>query len=529
VPNDLAVRRRLLISAAEILVVLALATAAAGLLRVTVDLADPSPVYLLAVAAIAIRRGTVAALAIAVGAFLTDNFLFVEPRYTFVVARPQQLATLLLLLVLGGLIGRLAGGQRDRAEEALRREREAEALYAISRILGSVDPFERALGAVVTELVARAQMARAWITETIAEGRERPIADSEPGRALPDVAGFALLRRDHAGEMATWHRIRPPLAAHAGASPDGVPCRVPLVAGGTELGSLWAARLRGAGLPTPEVTRLLGATADQVAQAIQRRRLARAAAEADVARRGDEAKSALLASVSHDLRTPLATIRAAAGTLAEAELEVTPADRARLGRAIDQEAARLNSLVTNLLDLSRIEGGAVEPALEQVSISLAVESTLDRIAASLAGRSVATDVPESLTAVADPILLDQVLTNLLENVARHAAPSSAVRISAMARPAGTGEVEIVVEDAGPGVPADRLGTLFGAFTRVPHPGRRVEGSGLGLAIVRGLAAAMGASVWASASDLGGLAIHVALRGRQPLPAGTGRAPVATGS
>ena len=528
-PNDLVVRSRLLAAAAEILVALALATAGAALLRVMVDLADPSPVYLLAVAAVAIRRGTVAALVMAVGAFLTDNFLFVEPRYTFVVARPQQFATLLLLLVLGGLIGRLAGGQRDRAEEALRREREAQALYAISRILGSVDPFDRALGAVVTELVGRAQMARVWITEAIVEGRERPIADSEAGRPLPDVAGFALLRRDDAGQMASWHRIRPPVAAHVGASPDGVPCRIHLVAGGAELGSLWAARPRGAGLPTPEVTRLLGAAADQVAQAIQRRRLAGAAAAADVARRGDEAKSALLASVSHDLRTPLATIRAAAGTLAEAELEVTPADRARLGRAIDEEAARLNGLVTNLLDLSRIEGGAVAPALEQVSIGMAVESTLDRLAASLAGRSVATDVPERLIAVADPILLDQVLTNLLENAARHAAPGSAVRISATARPGGAGEVEIVVEDAGPGVAADRLGTLFGAFTRVPHPGRRVEGSGLGLAIVQGLAAAMDGSVWASRSDLGGLAVHVALRGGQSIPSGAGRAPLATGS
>ena len=129
--GDAAARRRLVGTGGEILAALALATAVSALLRAWVDLADPSPVYLLAVAAAAIRRGTVAALVMAVAAFLTDNFLFVEPLYTFVVARPQQLATLLLLLVLGGLIGRLAGGQRDRAEEALRREREAQALYAI--------------------------------------------------------------------------------------------------------------------------------------------------------------------------------------------------------------------------------------------------------------------------------------------------------------------------------------------------------------------------------------------------------------
>jgi two-component system, OmpR family, sensor histidine kinase KdpD len=514
--RDAAARRRLLGTGGEILAALSLATALSALLRASVDLADPSPVYLLAVAVVAIRRGTVAALAVAVAAFLTDNFLFVEPRYSFVVARPQQLATLVLLLVLGGLIGRLAGGLRDRTEEALRREREAQALYAISRILGSVDPLERALHGVVAELVARGQLARAWITETVAEGRERPIADSDPSRALPDVAGFALLRRDDAGQSASWHRIRPPLA-HASTSADGVPCRVMLAAGGFELGSLWAARHRAAGMPTPEVTRLLGAAADQVAQAIQRRRLAAAAAEADVARRGDEAKSALLASVSHDLRTPLATIRAAAGTLAEAELEVTPADRARLGRAIDDEAARLNRLVTNLLDLSRIEGGAVQPELEQVSIGLAVESTLDRLAPTLAGRPVQTDVPDTLTALADPILLDQVLTNLLENVARHAGPGSAVRITATERRGRSGEIEIVVEDAGPGVPDDDLGRLFGAFSRAPKPGRRVEGSGLGLAVVQGLAAAMGATAWATRSDLGGLAIHLALLRGEPGP------------
>lgn len=501
--------RRLLTTAAEVVLALAAATAVGAALQAVLDLPDPSPVYLLAVAAVAIRRGSVAAIVMAVGAFLAYNFLFIEPRYTFDVARPQQLVTLLLLLVLGGLIGRLAGGQRDRAEEAARREHEAQALYAISRTLGSVDPFEAALATVVDELVSRSQMERVWIAESVTDGRERVIADSGPDRPLPEVAGFAVLRRGALDGRASWHRISPPRRTGPMGRGDETRHRVALVAGGTELGSLWAARSPGARTPGPEESRLLGVAADQIAQAIQRRRLASAAAEADVARRGDEAKTALLASVSHDLRTPLATIRAAAGTMAEPEIEVSVADRVALGRVIDEEATRLNRLVTNLLDLSRIDGGALHAQLEVVPVGLAVESTLDRLAPILAGRPLTTDLPAALPAVrADPILLDQVITNLVENAVRHAASDSAIRIAATLRDDGL--VDLVVEDGGPGVPEEQMGRLFGAFSRIERGGHRFQGSGLGLAIVRGLAAAMGASAWATRSELGGLAVHIAL-------------------
>jgi two-component system sensor histidine kinase KdpD len=179
-------------------------------------------------------------------------------------------------------------------------------------------------------------------------------------------------------------------------------------------------------------------------------------------------------------------------------------------RVVEAEAARLDRLVANLLDLSRIEGGALHPAAEPYDLLDLVEQVIDRMAPALAHETVELDVPSDLRPVlVDPIFVDQILTNLLENAVAHAGADRLVRISAATAPDGE-RIELIVEDSGPGVPTRELGELFEKFYRGSTRGAAARGMGIGLAVVRGLTEAMGGRVEARRSALGGLAIAVAL-------------------
>ena len=502
--------RRMLAPAAAIFAALAGGTLLAFVLETWLGLADASPVYLLAVAAVAIVVGTLPAIATAVGSFLVYNFLFIDPRLSFIVAGPQELLTLLLLLGLGVLIGRLAGTQRDRARQAARREREARALFAISRLFSTEPSSEVALAAATRRLAADARMETVWVGLGATEAQER-VAASSGDTDVARPATYAQLHRDPAEGRARWTRIHQPAASRsepAAGQPHGSAYRVELAVGSEPIGSLWAIRAANLGEPLLEETRLLAATADQMSQAIHRERLARQAMELEVARRSDELKSALLVSVSHDLRTPLSAIRAAAGNLADPEIEIDGDERRATAAAIDDEAQRLNRLVGDLIDMSRIEGRDLAPDLEAIPLGDAVESVVERLRPTLGDRPVALVVPVDLPPVrADATLLDQVLTNLLENVARHTPSGTPVRIEASAA-SGSG-VLVTIEDQGPGVPQQALSRLFERFYRVgPAPKHGRASSGLGLAVVRGFVEAMGGHVLASRGDAGGLRISL---------------------
>ncbi len=495
-------------------VALAGGTLLAFLLETWLGLADASSVYLLAVAAVAIGWGTLPAIATAAGGFLVYNFLFIDPRLSFIVAGPQELLTLLLLLGLGILIGRLAGLQRDRARQAARREGEARALFAISRLLSSGEPSEAALAAAVQRLATETGMDPVWVGLGTVEGQERIVARTGPVAPLPRPATYALLRRQADEGRAEWVRIHMPAAARLQPSAlDLRPAlvhRVELAVGGETIGSLWAVRPLDAGEPHLEETRLLAAAADQMGQAIHRERLARQAVELEVARRSDELKTALLVSVSHDLRTPLAAIRAAAGNLADPAIAIDDAERRATAAAIDDEAERLNRLVGNLIDMSRIEGRELAPDLEAIPLGYALESVMERLRPMLGARPVEVEIPPELPPVrADATLLDQILANLLENVARHTPAGTPLRLRATSDQQA-GSVLLTVEDAGSGVPDAALPRLFDRFYRSGEAatvGAR-PGSGLGLAVVRGFVEAMGGHADATRAPLGGLMISL---------------------
>lgn len=480
------------------------------LLEQSAGVPNASPAFLVAVVVVGLTSGTIAAVSTAVGAFLLYDFLFVHPVHTLVVQDPGEWLNLLLLLFVGVVVGRLTAIQRERAEAAGRREAEARALFRVSRRLALAASAEAALPELVAIIVSETSFRRAWLALG-SSGRERIVADSESGPPVLAPAVVALLQRRPGDEPAEWHRVHYSSGRAVAGSPEDLAHRIFIEAGGRRLGSLWALRPRAAGAPSHEETRLVSATADQIGQALERDRLAAEAMSAEVARQGDALKSALLDSVSHDLRTPLASIRAAAGSIKDPVVSWSP-DEVRAGaETIDQEAERLSRLVTNLLDMSRIEAGALRADLQPFVLSDLVGDALPRFATSLGERRIEVDIPGDLPAVSvDALLMEQVLANVIENAARHTPATSRIRVAGSLTADGL-MARLVIEDSGPGVPKTALPRLFDKFYRVEPSSTPIRrSSGVGLAVVRGLVEAMGGRVTAARSELGGVAISIEL-------------------
>ena len=471
---------------------------------------DASPIYLVAVVGVAVALGTAAAIVAAVLSFLLYNWLFVAPRFTLIVEDPAEYLNLLLLLFVGMVIGRLVALQSDRAEDAARRASESQALFRISRTLATSPRVADALPGLVEGLVTETRMDRIWIGR-LAGGRELVVADSSGG-PHPSPSIHVLLTRMPGDLPARWVRTHNPQESRRAEQPaaSGTELfRTKIAADDVALGSVWATRSRAEGLPDREETRLLSLAADQIGLAFRREQLAEAANAAEVGRQSEALKDALLDSVSHDLRTPLATIRAAAGSLMDPDVDWTDGERRAAARTIDLEADRLNGLVRSLLDMSRIEGGALHPSLEVLDVEDLVRPVVDRLAAVLEDHDVELRFEPGLPPIrADAVHFDGVLTNLLENAAKY-APGAPIRIAATAT--SDGRVRIRVEDGGPGVPPESEERLFERFYRVPRSGEGSRrGLGIGLGVVRGLTEAMGGEVMAGRSELGGLAVDVFL-------------------
>jgi two-component system sensor histidine kinase KdpD len=483
------------------------ATLAVAILQDGLGVSNPSALYLVAVVATAIASGTWGAVIAAVASFLLYNFLFVAPRYTLTVAQPGEFVNLLLLLFVGIVVGQLAALQRARADEAVAREREARSLFQVSRALATRSSTPDVLPAVVEILRADTGMSRVWITLGSDPGRERVAADTDDSAQV--ASGLQhVLQRMPGDTPARWVRVHQP-APPGSRQPSGADTyRVRIQAGDEPYGSILATRPRELRQPDPVETRLMAATADQLGQALRQDRLAAEAQAAELARQGEALMSSLLQSVSHDLRTPLATIRAAAGTLRPGA-GLDEAEQAESAEAIDREVEYLNRLVTNLLDLSRIEAGVLRADRDVFELDDIVGRTLERFAPRLAQRKleVALDAPP---VEVDPIFLDEGVGNALENAIKYTAPDTPIRVGAD-RAGSDGFVRLTVEDGGPGVPDDAIPRLFDKFYRVPGaPGGSRSGTGIGLAVVKGLIEATGGHVTARRSELGGLAIDLDL-------------------
>jgi two-component system sensor histidine kinase KdpD len=491
-----------------IAVALALGAAVVAVLERGAGLDTAAPAFILAVVAVAVLRGTGAAIATAFGSFLVYDVLFIEPYYNLTVHDPEEWLNLTLLLVVGVVVGQLAGRERDRAVAAIEGEREALALFNVSFTLATERDPAAALPTIARMVGDEVEAIRLWITvgESVA-------ADTAPPGSPPPLepAVYSSLRRRRGEEPADWVRVHTPRrTARMTQARAERGYRVAIAAGDRSLGAIWVIRPRRLGDPDEGERRVLASAADQISGSLERERLGHEATTAEVSRRSDALKSALLDSVSHDLRTPLASIRAAAGTLMDPDIDWPPDRRREIAASIDREAEWLNRLVTNLLDMSRIEAGELRPNLVVMNVADAVGEAIARAGTILGDRPLDVDVPADLPPVrVDEVLLAQVLANTLDNAAKYAGPGAPVRVTA--HDTDQQLVRVSIEDGGPGAPSATLPRLFEKFYRVPRKGEGSRrGTGIGLAVVRGIVDAMGGRVAARPSDLGGLAVDIDL-------------------
>jgi two-component system sensor histidine kinase KdpD len=437
------------------------------------------------------RRAAVVAAALSVGVF---DFLFVPPFYTLDVADPRYITTFATMFVVSLVIGTLVLRLREQREAALSRERRMSALHAASRDLSSavdvpdvaVATCRGAAKALAAEAVWFEVSEGSAVTPLVAEP-----ASSEAGAAAEDLAKFVA----GCGETVGLGTER------MGAEP--VLC-VPVRSLGGTAGVI-AVRPPEGSVPSPEQRELLEALAQGAALALDRIHHSEDARSAASNAEREALRSQLLSSVSHDLRTPLATITGAATALCEGP-ELDSDTKRELTQSIVDEAERLERLVANLLDMTRLDQGAVVPRREWVPAEEVVGSALTRLDRVLVGRPVRTKLDPDLPLLSvDPVLLEQLFVNLLENAIKYTPPGSELSITANA--AGD-NIQFDVADRGPGIDPGQEERIFERFHRGDAPG--VRGSGLGLPIARAIARVHGGQLTAATRDGGGAVFRLVL-------------------
>jgi two-component system sensor histidine kinase KdpD len=433
-------------------------------------------VYLLGVAFVASRHGRGPSALAAVLSVAAFDFFLVPPRLTFAVADTQYLITFGVMLLVSLLISTLAARVRAQADAARQREQRTQVLYSLSRDLAVARTADE-IARVVSRHVLDVFGGPATLLVPGPEGRlgmpSGPAADAREAA----VAHWAF---DH-GRMAGLGTDTLP-----GASALYLPVR------GTQavLGVL-GVRPDPTLLPLrPDQIDLLEALTRQAAAGLERVRLADEAQRARVAMEAERLRSTLLSSVSHDLRTPLATITGAVSSLLQ-DASLGDETQRELKEAIYEEAGRLNRLVTNLLDMTRLESGSLRLNRDWHSLEELVGSALARLGAGLKDRVVRVEIPEDLPLVpADGVLIEQALVNLLENALKYTDPACPIDVTAEV---ADGALVVEVADEGPGLPAGAEEQVFEKFYRAA-PEKR--GFGLGLPICRAIATAHGGRIWA---------------------------------
>ena len=470
-------------------------TALCWLVRDVFELSNLAMIYLLGVivSAMAFGRGpAIFASVLSVAAF---DFLFVPPRFTFAVSDGQYVVTFAVMLAVALVIGTLAARMREQTEAARAREQRAASLHQLSAQLAG----RRSVG----ELLAAAT---GWARDAL-EGRVVMLRPAEGG-GLRAVAGDAKLLDGggHEEGVARWAFDH---GREAGLGTDTLPgargLYVPLVASGPPLAVLALQPADPGRLRDPDRQRLLRTFAAQTAVALERGLLAEEAERARVEAETERARSALLSSVSHDLRTPLAAITGAATSLRDDPGTLAPAARTELSDTIVEEAQRLGRLVGDLLDMTRLESGALQPRSDWQSVEELVGATLARLEARLADRSLEVRVPADLPLVRlDDVLMGQVLYNLLDNALRYTPAGSPLSVTASV---GDGALRLEVGDRGSGLAPGEERRVFEKFYR----GRTDRGgTGLGLAICRGIVEAHGGRIEALPRPGGGALFRITL-------------------
>jgi two-component system sensor histidine kinase KdpD len=486
----------------------AITTALISLIVGRAQIANISMLYLVAVLVVAVAYGRAAAIVASVLAFLTFDWFFVPPTHQLVVADAEELISLALFLTTAMVTGTLAARERARAQEAEHREHDAKVLYEAAFLMAEPD-LERALVAVADHFRTALDLDAVSI-EADSEILPRPAiaARDEAARDALRATGTELRLMDPRGVS---RRIRLVGPLKPGAGRDKRARVVPIVSAKERIGTLRVLPRRGAAELGRGDERVLAIVAAQLGLTIESARLRKEATEAEVLRRADDLKTELLHAVSHELRTPLASILASAGSLRQHDVEWTDREREEFAGAIQEEAVRLDRVVGNLLDLSRIENGTLVPHKAWHDVGALVEDVAGRMRPVTSGHPVRVDVPEDLPPVElDYVEIQQVLTNLVENAAKFSPPGSEIGIS-VAR--DDGNFRFVVRDHGPGIAAVDSDRIFEPFVRLARAGQGPRGVGLGLAIAKRLVEAHSGTIWIDRSVGDGTSIVFTLPGR----------------
>ena len=480
------------------------ATAIAFGLDRTFARADVGMVFLSAVLAAGVLYGLRTALAAATVAFLVYNFFFLEPRYSFQIGSPTDVLTLFVFWAAALATGGLAGRLRDQQRATSRRASRVTTLLAASRRLSATAKQQDTAQALAEQLAA-ASGGKAMVLLP-ADGAIAPAAGS------PDLE--ELGPTDLTAARWAWERGEP-AGAGTGTLPNAGWTFRPLQ--GLKARSGVAATEANSGSVAEDEPFIL-ALLDQGAVALERAELAADAADAEALRRSDRLRTALLNSISHDLRTPLSTVLGSTTTLLEYGDGLAPEVRRDLLESVREEAERLNRYVGDLLDMTRIEGGVLAPRKDFVDVREVLTAALERVSRRLGSRQAVHDFPDRLTlAPADPGLLEQAFVNILENAIAYSPDGARIEIAAYE---DLRNVVVSIEDEGRGIPTAELEHVFEKFRRMGQPSDRGKGAGLGLAISKGFVDAMGGRI-AAASPIHegrGTRILISLPKQTPTPA-----------
>jgi two-component system, OmpR family, sensor histidine kinase KdpD len=444
-------------------------------------------VFLTSVLVSAIAYGRWPSVFTSLVSVLAFNFFFLPPLYTFTIADPENVVALFFFAIVAIIASNLTARVRAQAIGARQRAKTTEDLYQFSRKLAGAVTLDDLLWATVYQI---ALMLKVRVVLLLPEDETITVRAGYPPEDILDEADLAAAKW-------AWESGQP-----AGRGADTLPGAkrvfLPIRTGRGIVGVVGLDSDRQGPLLPPDQRRLFDALADQAALAIERVNLAQDVERARVAAETERLRSALLTSISHDLRTPLASILGSATSLKKYRRTLEDAAQEELVGTIQEESERLNRFIANLLDMTRLESGTIEPHSELVDLADIVGSALERAKEVVAKHDVRVDFSNDLPMLnIDPVLFEQVVFNLLDNAAKYTPPGSQIQVRGRQE---DGTIRLEILDEGDGIPTSDLERIFDKFYRVHAADRKRAGTGLGLPICRGFVEAMGGKIVAANRD-----------------------------
>jgi two-component system sensor histidine kinase KdpD len=480
------------------LAVVAVGLGAAELIHPRFGIENVDLVFLTAVVGVAVRYGLWPSMLASVAASLCYNFFFLPPVYTFTITDPTNVAAFFFFMLIAFLVSNLAARVRTQADTAIGRVRTTESLYAFSRKLAGTATLDDVLWATAYQI---ALMLKVRVVLLLPESGVLTVMAGYPPEDELDKADLAAANW-------AWSNDRP-----AGRGSDTLPGAkrlfLPMRTGRGLIGVIGIDDDRTGPLLTPDQRRLLDALVDQGGLAIERVLLVEDMDRVKRTVESDRLRGALLTSISHDLKTPLASVLGAASTMRDLGHDLTDAEKRDLLATVIDESERLNRFIANLLDMTKLESGAIVPNTAPHDVGEIVGSALRRAAKILGHHKVSLELAADLPMLElDAVLFEQVLFNLLDNAAKYAPADTTISIRGIR---DRDAILLQIIDEGSGIPPGELEGVFDKFYRAQKGDHVRPGTGLGLAISRGFVEAMHGTITATnRTDRSGAVLSIRL-------------------